>query len=78
MKCVAVNILGPLPESNLGNKYICIVSDHFTKWVEAFPMPNQRSETIAKELVDKFFSRFGIPLSILSDQGAQFESVLFQ
>ena len=78
MERVAVDILGPLPESNLGNKYICIVSDYFTKWVEAFPMPNQEAETIAKELVDKFFSRFGIPLSIHSDQGAQFESMLFQ
>ena len=41
-------------------------------------MPNQEAETIATELVDKFFSRFGIPLSIHSDQGAQFESMLFQ
>ena len=42
MEHVAVDILGPLAESNLGNKLICIVSDYFTKWVEAFPMPNKR------------------------------------
>ena len=39
----ALEILGPLPNSNSWNRYILIVADYFSKWIETFPMPNQRS-----------------------------------
>jgi len=42
--------------------------DSFTKWAEAFPLRNKEAEPTAKILVEHVFSRFGIPLSILSDQ----------
>ena len=45
--------------------------DSFTKWAEAFPLRNKEAETIARVLVEQVFSRFGIPLSILSDQGKE-------
>ena len=75
---VAIDILGPLPESNLGNKYVMIVSDYFTRWTEAFALPNQKAITIARTLVNEFISRFGVPKQIHTDQGTQFESRLFQ
>ena len=37
MECLALDVLGPLPCTRLGNKYILIVADYFSKWVEAFP-----------------------------------------
>ena len=73
-----MDILGPLTESSLGNKYILVVSDYFTKWVEAYPMPNQEIVTIANVLVNEFISRFGVQLLLHSDQRSQFESSLFQ
>ena len=78
MERVGLDILGPLPETSSGNKYILVVSDYFTKWVEAYPMPNQETVTIANVLVNEFISRFGVPLLLHSDQGSQFESSLFQ
>jgi len=45
--------------------------DSFTKWAEAFPLRSKEAEPIAKILVEQVFSRFGIPLSILSDQGKE-------
>ena len=75
---VGLDILGPLTESSLGNKYILVVSDYFTKWVEACPMPNQEIVTIANVLVNEFISRFGVQLLLHSDQRSQFESSLFQ
>ena len=74
---VALDILGPLPTSKRGNKYILIVGDYFTKWVEAYPLQDQRAEIIAMVFVQKFVSRFGVPLQLHSDQGRNFESVLF-
>jgi transposase InsO family protein len=75
---VAIDVLGPLPETELGNKYLLIAMDYFTKWPEAFQLPNQEAATVAKVLVNEFFCRFGAPLEIHSDQGQNFESNIFQ
>ena len=77
MERVAIDVLGPLPETELGNKYLLIAMDYFTKWPEAFPLPNQVAATVAKVLVNEFFCRFGAPLEIHSDQGGDFESKRF-
>ena len=76
MELVAIDILGPLPQSEAGNIYILVVGDYFTKWMEAYPIPNQEAETVAKKLVDEFICRFSIPKQLHSDQGCQFESQL--
>ena len=78
MERIATDILGSLPETDKKNRYILVISDYFTKWVEAFPIPDQRAETVAKCLVDEVISRFGVPGYIHSDQGRQFESELYQ
>ena len=77
MERIAIYVLGPLPITETGNKYILIVADYFTKWVEAYPMPNQEATTVAELLVREFISRFGVPLLIHSDQSRNFESELF-
>ena len=78
MERIAIDILGELPESQRGNKYIVVVGDYFTKWTEALPIPNMEACTVAKVLVEDVLCRFGIPQAIHSDQGRQFESNLFQ
>ena len=69
MERVAVDILGPLPLTERGNRYILVLCDCFTKWTEAYPIPDQESLTIARTIVNEFISRFGTPLQIHSDQG---------
>ena len=78
MERVHIDILGPLPQSRNGNKYILMMVDQFTKWVECAPVPVQSAEVVAKAAVDGFFSRFGSPLQLHSDQGRNFESNLFK
>ena len=75
---VAVDVMGPLPTSTSGNKYILILGDYFTKWVEAYPLENQQAETVAEVIVKEFVSRFGVPFQLHSDQGRNFEAELFQ
>uniref|UniRef100_A0A3P9IDH0 Integrase catalytic domain-containing protein n=1 Tax=Oryzias latipes TaxID=8090 RepID=A0A3P9IDH0_ORYLA len=75
---VALDILGPLPETPNKNKYILVIGDYFSKWTEAFPLPNQEAQSIAKVLTEEWVCRFGAPRSIHSDQGRNFESTLFK
>ena len=67
-----MDILGPLPTSTNGNRYLLVITDHFTKWVEAFPLANQTAETIATILIDEIFARYGVPENILTDRGKNF------
>ena len=67
MDCVAVDIMGPLPELLRGNRYILVVVEYFTRWVEAFPLADQKARTVAHKVVE-----------LHTDQGRIFESDLFQ
>ena len=78
MQVIAVDIMGPLPESDGRNSYILVVGDYFSKWMEAFPIPDQEATTVAQKLVDEIFCRFSAPEQLHSDQGKQFESALIK
>ena len=75
---IGIDIVGPNPETENGNEFIIVVQDYFTKWCEAYAVPNHNALTVADKLVTQFFCRFGIPQQIHSDQGREFESELFQ
>ena len=71
---MAMDIVGPFPESENKNSYVLVVADLFSWWMEAFPIPNQEAITVADKLVDGVFMCFGVPSQLHSDQGSQFES----
>ena len=60
---VAVDILGPLPEMPTGNKYILVAAGYFTRWTEAYGIPNQEATTVATKLVEEeTFLHFSLPV----------------
>ncbi|XP_040195295.1 uncharacterized protein LOC120928256 [Rana temporaria] len=66
-------------ESDLsGQGNILVVTDHFTRYAQAFPARDQQAPTVAKILVEKFFIHYGLPQRIHSDQGRDFESTLIR
>ena len=52
MQMVAADIVGPLPRNSHGNRYILVLSNYFTRWAEAYAIPNQEAKTIDNKLVD--------------------------
>ena len=78
MERVALDISGPWPTSLSGNKYILVVTDHLTRWSEAYPIPDQEARTVAEVFVTQFIARYGTPLMVHTDQGRNFTSKLFK
>jgi len=78
MERVHLDILGPLEETVRGNRYILVMVDQFTKWVELEALPEQTAELTAKATVNRFFSSLGCPSHIHTDQGRNFDSNLFK
>jgi hypothetical protein len=70
-KC-SLDIVGPLPEMNRGNKYILTFQDDLSKLITAIPIPQQDAYTVAREFVLNIILKMGTPKHILTDQGANF------
>uniref|UniRef100_A0A5S6PZG1 RNA-directed DNA polymerase n=2 Tax=Trichuris muris TaxID=70415 RepID=A0A5S6PZG1_TRIMR len=73
---IGIDVL-QLPESKLGNKYLLVLQDYYTKWIEAYAMKDQTAKTVVSKLIDAF-SRFGFPKVVHSDQGPNFESTIIK
>ena len=72
---IAMDIVGPLLRSRLGNKYLLVLCDYATRYPEAVPLKSIDAESVAEELI-KVFARMGVPREILTDQGSNFTSQL--
>jgi len=76
---VYLDIVGPLPLSYKGNKYILTYQDDLTKILDCFPLKNCEAETVAdcfyKNIILKYFV---IPKRLITDQGTNFTSDLFK
>ena len=66
---VSLDIVGPLPVTERGNKYILTFVGHFTRSCEAIPIVRQDTKTIAREFVTKIIAQFRVPNKLLTDRG---------
>ena len=71
---VHVDIVGPLrPSQGFTYLFTCI-----DRWPEAFPITNIEAHTVAQAFISGWIARFGVPTTITTDRGSQFESTLWQ
>ncbi|MGH0116826.1 UNVERIFIED_CONTAM: hypothetical protein FKN15_019215 [Acipenser sinensis] len=73
MELVCMDFLS-LESDSKGISNILVITDHFTRYAQAFPTKDQRACTVAKVLWEKYFVHYGWPARIHSDQGRDFES----
>ena len=74
---ISVDIVGPLPTSQSGNRYIVSMIDTFTRYCMLVAVQDVTALSVVKA-IDKWMTTFGPPKSILSDNGPQFISSLYQ
>lgn len=57
-----------------GTTNVLVLTDHYTRYAQAFPTRDQKAMTVAKVLWEKYFVHYGLPARIHSDQGRDYES----
>ncbi|GFW59909.1 retrovirus-related Pol polyprotein from transposon 17.6 [Trichonephila clavipes] len=76
---VCEDLLGPYPASRLERyRFLIAITDHFTKWSELIPLRKASAQAIANALFENYISRYGAPISLISDIGPQFISEVFE
>ena len=68
--------MGPLPATNLGNRYILIIGDLFAKYIETAALPSIETTIITQVFLDKIVFRHGPPHRFLTNRGTNFTSKL--
>ena len=71
---LAMDVAGPYPITSTGNQYCLMVGCYFSKWLECFPIPDQKATTVARKLVYEIVVRYGAFRELHSDQGTNFGS----
>ena len=75
---IHMDLLGPFCESASGKRYVLMVIDQFTRWLEIIPLVTQDAQSVTQAFFEQYVVRFGVPVMIHTDQGRNFEGDLFQ
>ena len=74
---VHIDLVGPLTSAQ-GYTYLLTCIDRYTRWPEAIPISDITAGTVTKAFVSGWVARFGVPSTVTTDRGRQFESQLWK
>ena len=69
---VHIDLFGELRTTESGKRYICVITDAYTKWTEVVGIADKSAETIARALMERWLVRFSGMDILVSDQGKEF------
>ena len=69
---IGIDIVGPLPTTERGNKYIVVATDYLTKWPETRALTNAKAASVVPFFYEDIICRHGCPKVLLTDRGTHF------
>eukprot|EP00873_Tetraselmis_striata_P029125 jgi/Tetstr1/449389/TSEL_003898.t1 len=69
----SVDSAGPLPTSSEGHKYVIVIVEHFSKWIELVPVRDLEATTTAKAFHERVLARYGAPVEVVTDIGTEYQ-----
>jgi len=78
LSAVCLDLLGKLPTTAMGNRYLPVMVDRFSKLTREVALPREDAEAVASAFSDTWVASYVPPNSLLPDNGPQFTSTLFQ
>src|SRR6266498_6115384 len=73
-----IDIVGPLPQTEEGYRYIVVAMDYFSRWSEARPLTHANVQQVAKFIYEEIICRFGTSRVLQSDRGIHFVNEVIQ
>ena len=73
-----IDIVGPFPTAPAQKKLLLVATDYFSKWIEAKAYASIKDRDVTRFIWKNIVCWFGIPKSIVSDNGPQFDSRVYQ
>ena len=78
LESLAIDILGPLPMTKAGKRFLLVITNRFTKLTQVVALRITTAYTVATAFRDAWVFKYAVPSSLLSDNGPQFNAKLFQ
>ena len=69
---IHVDLFGPLTSSGKGKKYVMVITDAFTKYVELVALPSKEASVVSKAIYETWITRYSTPKEIVTDGGKEF------
>ena len=78
LESVAMDILGPLPKTRHGNRFLLVIADRYSKLTRTVPLRVTTALTVAQAFCEHWVFVYGPPVTLLTDNGPQFAAKFFQ
>ncbi len=69
----SLDFAGPLPLTVRHNRYVLVMVEHFSKWIELVPSPNKSSGGVTYAFLNRVLSHFGALAKVLTNQSMKFQ-----
>ena len=78
LRDIAMDLISPLPKTKTGATAILVITDRYGKLCRAIPLKKTDSTTVAASMLNNWFYPYGLPDTLLTDNGSQFISAFFE
>jgi transposase InsO family protein len=74
---ISMDVVGPLPSSSAGNKYVLVIQNRLSRYIAFISMKNQTAEFVARYFLVEWACKYGAPKKLITDRGSNFMSTVF-